>query len=335
MPVSMSGCRRAPLAFAALPAVLAALALAIIAPATAQGWPQRGVKFIVPLGAGAGADIGARLLAERLQTRWGKPVTIENRPGGDSLVGLGAFVAAADDHVLFYGPTGSFTVHPYQHEKLPYDVDTDLQPIAKISNTVLAIGVPASMGISTLKEFVARAKAEPGKFNVALVPGITEFVYDGFAHTEKVSMTKVPYRDIVQAGSDVGEGRIQFMMAALAILRPHVEGGRVKLLAVTTSAPTPVAPGVPTVIEAGVPSLELEGLVGLFGPKGMALDLRERIGADVVAAFADPDIAAKLAATAQAVSTGGPAVLARAMAGQTAQVDGIAKVLGISRKLKK
>ena len=148
-------------------------------------------------------------------------------------------------------------------------------------------------------------------------------------------MTKVPYRDIVQAGTDVGEGRIQFMMAALAILRPHVEGGRVKLLAVTTKTPTAVAPGVPTVIEAGLPSLELEGLVGLFGPKDMALDVRERAGADVVAVFSDPEVAAKLAATAQAVSAGGPAVLAKAMADQTAQVDAIAQQLGIKRKLQK
>ena len=335
MPVRVLARTRMPLAVAALAVLLSGLASAVARPTAAQGWPQRGVKFVLPLGPGSASDIGARLLAERLQTRWGKPVTIENRPGGDGLVSLGAFVTANDDHVLFYGATGTFTVHPYQHDKLTYDVDQDLQPIAKTTTTVIAVGVPASMGVNTLKEFVARARAEPGKLNAAVVPGIGEFVFDGFTYTEKVVITKVPYRDVVQAGTDVGEGRIQFMMAALAILRPHIEGGRVKLLAIASHLPTPLVPGVPTVIEAGVPSLELEGLNGLFGPKGMPLELRQRIGADVVAAFSDPEVTLRLGATGQVVSPGGPTELAMAMANQIAQVDAIAKSLGITRKLKK
>lgn len=304
-------------------------------PVEAQDWPQRGVKFIVPLGPGSGSDIGARLLADRLQVKWGKPVTVENRPGGDGLVALGSFVTANDDHILLYGATGAFTVHPYTHEKLSYDIDQDLLPIAKTTVTVVAVVVPTSMGIATLQEFLARARTEPGKLNAAIVPGIGEFVFDNFLHTEKVMITKVPYRDIVQAGTDVGEGRIHFMAAALAILRPHIDGGRVKLLAIASRAPTALAPGVPTVFDAGVPSLELEGLNGVFGPKGMPLELRQRIGADVVAAFKDPDVVFKLGATGQAVIPGGAAEFATAMASQIAQVDAIAKTLGIGRKLKK
>src|SRR6267143_3999563 len=124
---------------------LAALALAgAPSRAQAQAWPQRAVKFIVPFGPGAGADIGARLLAERLQARWGKPVVIENRPGGDSLVAIQAFLSADDDHTLLFGPSGNFTVHPFQYAKLPYQAG-DLVPIARVSNTILAVGVPASM----------------------------------------------------------------------------------------------------------------------------------------------------------------------------------------------
>jgi len=96
----------------------------------AQSWPQRPVKFIVPFGPGAGADIGARLLSERLPARWGKPVIIENRPGGDSLVAIQAFLSANDDHVLLFAPSGNFTVHPYQFEKLPY-TPADLVPLAR------------------------------------------------------------------------------------------------------------------------------------------------------------------------------------------------------------
>src|SRR5881227_603048 len=165
--------------------------------ASAQNWPQRPVKFIVPFGPGAGADIGARLLAERLAARWGKPLVIENRPGGDGLVAIQAFLSANDDHTLLFSPSGNFTVHPYQYDKLPY-TPADLVPIARVSNTVLGVGVPTAMNVPDLKGWVARAKAEPGKFNAAVVPGITEFTFDYFVKTAGLTLTKVPYRDIVQ-----------------------------------------------------------------------------------------------------------------------------------------
>ena len=186
---------------AVLVAALFGLCTLPAAPSRAQGWPQRAVKFIVPLGPGAGADIGARLLADRLSARWGKPVVVENRPGADSLVAIQAFVGANDDHTLLFGPSGSFTVHPFQYDKLPY-VPADLLPIARVSNTIIAVGVPASMKVGTLEEFVARARAEPGKLNAAVVPGITEFTFDYFAKTAGLSIAKIPYRDIVQAATE-------------------------------------------------------------------------------------------------------------------------------------
>jgi tripartite-type tricarboxylate transporter receptor subunit TctC len=302
------------------------------APARAQTWPERAVRFVVPLGPGSGVDISARLLAERLQKRWGQPVVIENRPGGDGIVAISGFVGANDDHVLLYTPTGSFTVHPYQKASLPYDAQRDLLPIARVSNTILAVGVPTSANIPSLAEFVTRARTEPGKLNAALVPGITEFVFDGFVKSSGLSIAKVPYRDIVQAATDLGENRIQFMMSALAILRPQVEAGRIKLIAINGRERTALFPDVPTAVEAGVPALLLEGLVGLFGPRGMDLKLRERIGADVVAAIADPEISAKLIASAQVINPGGPAELAAAVREQTEQIAAIAKALGVQPK---
>jgi tripartite-type tricarboxylate transporter receptor subunit TctC len=297
----------------------------------AQNWPQRPVKFIVPFGPGAGVDIGARLLADRLPARWGKPVVIENRPGADGLVAIQAFVTANDDHTLFCTPSGSFTVHPFQYEKLPY-TPADLVPIARISNTILGVAVPASMNIGTLKEWVARAKAEPGKFNAAVVPGITEFTFDYFVKTEGLNVQKVPYRDIVQAATDVGEGRLQIYMASYAILQPQTQAGRIKTLVVNGPKRAPILPDIPTAIEAGFPSLEVEGLVGLFGPKGIADDLREKIGGDVKAVAADPEIAAKLAGTAQVPNPGGPAEFAAAVEDQRAKIAKIAQVLGIKPK---
>jgi tripartite-type tricarboxylate transporter receptor subunit TctC len=267
------------------------------------------------------------LLADRLPTRWGKPVVVENRPGADSLVAIQYFVGAADDHVLLLTPAGNFTVHPLQYAKLPY-VPEDLAPIARVSNTILAIGVPTSLKIDTLADFVKYARANPGKLNAAVVSGITEFTFDYFVKTAGLDIAKVPYRDIVQAATDLSEGRLQVMMSSYAILQPRVQAGSVKVLAVNGHERTTIVLGAPTASESGFPALEVEGLVGLFGPRGMAKELREKIGADVAAVAGDPAIAERLAATAQVPNPGGPAELAAAVAAQREQIATIAKVLG-------
>ena len=148
-------------------------------PATAQTWPQRTVKFLLPLGPGSGVDIGARLLGDRLSTRWGQPVVVENRPGGDGIVAISAFVGAHDDHVLLASPTSSFTAHPYLHENLPYK-SSDLLPIARVSNTLITIAVPVSLNIGSLAELVALTRAHPGKLNWAGVTGALDFLFAGF-----------------------------------------------------------------------------------------------------------------------------------------------------------
>jgi tripartite-type tricarboxylate transporter receptor subunit TctC len=293
-----------------------------------ETWPDRTVKFIVPFGAGAGADIGARLFAERLSTRWGKPVVVENRPGGDGFVAITAFVGANDDHTLLFAAAGSFTVHPYQHDKVPYDI-RDLVPIARVSNTIITLGVPEAMKLATLADLFALARAQPGKLNAALVPGITEFVWDGFVNEAGLNFAKVPYRDIVQAGTDLGEARIQVMMTGLAVIQAQVQANRVKLLAVTNNKRAVSYPDVPTVVEAGFPSLELEGLVGLFGPRLMPPELCERISADVRAVAADPAITERLTVTAQVVNPGSPAEFAAAIDEQRAKMAKIAQRLGI------
>jgi tripartite-type tricarboxylate transporter receptor subunit TctC len=327
--MDMKKLRTLKLSVAALVAGLVAVLALPAAPSHAQApaWPQRPVRFIVPLGPGSGADIGARLVADRLAARWGKPVVVENRPGADGLVAIQAFVNAADDHTLLFTPAGSFTVHPLQYSKLPY-VPEDLVPIARVSNTIIAMGVPASLKIGTLAEFAKLARAEPGKLNAAVVSGITEFTFDYFVKTAALSIAKVPYRDIVQAATDLSEGRLQVMMSSYAILQPHVQGGRVKVLVVNGHERTTLLPDIPTANESGFPALEVEGLVGLFGPRGISNELREKIGADVVAVAGDPAIAERLAGTAQVPNPGGPKEFAAAIDLQRAQIARIAQVLG-------
>jgi tripartite-type tricarboxylate transporter receptor subunit TctC len=298
--------------------------------ARAQTFPARAVRLIVPFGPASGVDIAARLFADRLAARWGQPVVVENRPGADGFLAIGAFTSANDDHVLLVMPVGTFTVHPYSHDKLPYDAERDLQPIASVAAVILALSAAPNLPVRTVGDLVALARAQPGKLNAAAANGNAEFLLFGFLKTAGLDVPKVPYRDITQAPNDLAEGRIQVLMSSLAIVRPHLQAGRLKVLAVTSRARAPIAPDVPTVGEAGFPTLQLESLLGAFGPRGMPLDLRERIAADFRAVLAaDPVIAERIAATGQVVQVEGPAELAAGIAEQRAKLATIAKALGI------
>jgi tripartite-type tricarboxylate transporter receptor subunit TctC len=306
-------------------------AVAIQAPAQAQNWPTRPVKFIVPFGPGAGADIGARLFAEKLPQRWGQPVVIENKPGGDSIVAIQTFLAANDDHVLLFGPSGNFTVHPFNYSKLPYN-PADLIPTVRASNTLLAAAVKADAPYNNVKEFTAAARANPGKFNYGAVPGITEFTFWGYLYHEKLQMTQVPYRDINVAPVDLGEDRIQMVMASYAIVQPQVNAGRIKLFVVNNKTRIAPAPDVPTAREQGYPSLEVEGLVGLFGLKSMSDQLKEKIAADFRAVAADGSIAERLKATGQAINLGGPKEFADSINEQRNNITAVAKAIDFKPK---
>jgi tripartite-type tricarboxylate transporter receptor subunit TctC len=318
--------RRRALALLAAPAFIAGRARA---QTSAPNWPQRPVKFIIPFGPGAGADIGARLIQEKLSARWGKPVVIDNRPGGDSIIAIQAMLSANEDHTFLWGPSGNFIVHPYLYQKLTYNPD-DILPIASFSSTVLSVGVPASLDISDLADFVKRTRAEAGKFNSAAVPGITELAFDYFAVKAGLTFTKVPYRDIVQAVNDLAEGRLQVYSSSYAIQRPQREAGRIKVLTQMGRKRAPSLPDIPTAAEAGFPAMEMEGLVGLFGSPAVSAELREKIGADIVAAADDKDIDAKLNATAQTPTRGGAKEFTEIMARQRAHIAEIAKALALT-----
>ena len=318
-------------AAAILIAAVSLFSFAIGAPsakAQAQAWPQRPVKFILPLGPGSGADLGARLLADKLTVKWGQPVVVENRPGGDGFVAINAFVSAHDDHILLFGPASSFTAHPFLHDKLPYD-PRDLAPVARVSATVISLGVPPSLDVKSLGDLLAMARAQPGKLNWATITGATDLVLAGFLKSQNLDMAKIPYRDPVQALNDVAEGRLHLYWSALAIVRAQVQAGRVKVLAVTASEPSAAAPGVPTVSQLGFPGLTFDGLVGFYGTRDMPIELRERIAADVTAAVTDPAIVSRLQATGQDVVPGSAAQFAAAIDKQRAAVAETARILGI------
>src|SRR5918995_1331941 len=128
--------------------LITVLAAALPLVSHAQSWPQRNVKFILPLGPGSGADITARMLADRLTKQWAQAVVVENRPGADGVIAINAVIAARDDHTLLYGPASSFVGHPYTLEKVPYD-PKELVPVARVSNTIVALAVPTSLNVTS------------------------------------------------------------------------------------------------------------------------------------------------------------------------------------------
>src|SRR5689334_12106246 len=262
----------------------------------AENWPNRPVHFIVTLGPGSGVDIGARLFADKLSTKWGQPVIVENRPGGDGIVAITSFLGAHDDHTLLVSPVSSFTAHPYFHDKLPYD-PKDMIPVARVSSTVVAVAVPAALGVNSLNDLVALAKKEPGKLNWTTATGFTDFVFAGFLHTVGLKMEKVPYKNPAGAANDLAAGTIQVYMPAYAIVRPQVAAGKVKVLAVTNRQRFSALKDIPTAKEAGYPSLDFDGLVGIFATPDVDAGIRDKIAKDVREIAGDPKILERMTAT--------------------------------------
>jgi tripartite-type tricarboxylate transporter receptor subunit TctC len=306
------------------------LALACMPPGTgqAQTWPQRSVRFILTLGPGSGTDIGMRVLADWLTKRWGQPVVVENRPGGDAIVAINAFLTANDDHVLLASPVSSLTAHPYMLQDVPYK-ESDLLPIARTFNAIVAIAVPAPMQVKSLGDLVQMTRAQPGKLNWAGTTGALDFLFAGFLKMNGLDMARVPYRNPQDAAKDLASERVQAVMASVATLTPLIQSNKVKLLAVSNSTRFPVYPGIPTVKEAGHAELTFDGLVGIFGPNGMPLPLREKIAADAGEALMEQDVVQRLSTMGVIANAGGPEQFAASIREQRDRLAVAAKALGL------
>lgn len=315
---------------------VAALALTIDALAAttslAQQWPTHAVRFVLPFGPGSGADTAARLITDKLQQKWGQPIIIDGKPGGDGLLSLQAVVSANDDHTLFFGPSSIFVVQRYVHEGLSFDPATDLAPIAGVAKVQIAVAVPTSLGIATLAEFVALARAKPTETSYSVAPGFSEFVFDAFVKENGLAIAKVPYRDITKSPIDLAENRIQLSMQSYAAMRTYAQTGKIKFIAINDRERSPIAPDIPSVVESGFPSLVASPVLGLLGPRDMPIALRRRIAADMLSALDDKTTGERLALSGQPAAPMGVDAYTAALTEQYAQVAHIAAVLGIARK---
>jgi tripartite-type tricarboxylate transporter receptor subunit TctC len=302
---------------------ITAALVAAAAPVDAQTWPQHQVRLIVPLQAGSGPDLTARLLAERLSARWGQAVYVENRQGADGIVAVTALLGAHDNHTLLLSFAGIISINPYIHDTLPYDPAKDLVPICPIADYFLAVAASPQLGVHTLEDLVRLARAAPGKLNWAASPGLPQYVFASLARSAGIDMTEVSYRDFNQALTDLGEGRIQAAATGLPSFLPHVQGGRAKLLVLPGRQRSPLAPDVPTAAEAGYPDLTFDATGGLFASRDLPSDLVRRIGEDARAAALDPAMGARLTSVGAVMHTGTAADFATAIEEQRVKIAAI------------
>ena len=297
-----------------------------------QTWPHKPVKMILSLGPGSGADIGARLYADRLTKLWGQPVVVENRPGGDGVIAINAVIQAKDDHTLLWGPTANFVGHPYSFDKLPYDPN-ELVPVARVSGTVVTLGVPASMNVNSLKELLELGKQKQGSLNWTTAVTMTDIILEGFLKTQGIEAAHVRYKQPAEALNDLVTERIQLYSSAYAIVRAQAQSGKVKLLAVQARQRVPGL-DLPTVSELGYPGLNFEGLVAILAARSSNLSnaARDRIGADIKTVSKDPFVSERLASTAQLNTPGDAAELAASIDEQVKQLAEAAKLLGMKPK---
>jgi tripartite-type tricarboxylate transporter receptor subunit TctC len=292
-------------------------------------WPERPVKLIVTFPPGSANDAAARIFADALGKKWGKPVVVEDKPGAEGTIGVGAFVAAQDDHTLLYTVAGSVTVAPLLIDKLPYDVERDLQPIAATTAIVLTLAVSNDLPVRSIPELIDVLRSNPGKYAWTSGPTLPRYVFAAFLKRNGLQMNFVSYRDASQPQADLGEGRIKVLVTSLTASSSPVQTGKARFLAVINPTRAAVLPDLPTARELGHPELEIDGMSGIFGGKAISDALRNRIAADIAAICQDPDVRGKLQAGGHNVLSGTTEELKAGIARQRVWVGEITEIIDI------
>ena len=292
-------------------------------------WPERAVKLIVTFPPGSANDAAARIFADALSKKWGKPVVVEDKPGAEGTIGVGSFVSSQDDHTLLYTVAGSVTVAPLLIDKLPYDVDRDLQPIAATTAIVLTLTVSNDLSVRSISQLIDVLRSNPGKYAWTSGPTLPRYVFAAFLKRNGLQMNFVSYRDASQPQADLGEGRIQALVTSLTASSSPVQTGKARFLAVINPTRAAVLPDLPTARELGHPELEIDGLAGIFGGKAMPDALRNRIATDIAAICLEPEVRRKLEAGGHNVLSGTTEELKAGIAKQRVWVDEITKLIDI------
>jgi tripartite-type tricarboxylate transporter receptor subunit TctC len=287
--------RRRSLLLTTLSSILALSALPVVA--QAQSFPDRPVKFIVPLTPGSGADIAGRIVAKYLTDLWKQPVIIENRPGAGGLIGTGAVVSAPADGYTLLVQSASYAANPAIYKKLPYDPVKSLIDVNILGVSPYAMVTSPNGPYATIKDLVAAAKAKPGDipFASAGLGSSSHLAAEYFNQVMGIQLIHIPYKGSPEAIQDTIAGRTSFYMAPMSTVVGQIKGGKLKALGVTTITRSEEVNEVATIAELGHPCFELGLWFGVWAPAGTPAAVVQKINADINRAMQDPEVKAAYA----------------------------------------
>ena len=288
--------------------VLAAFALGLAPAATAQSYPSRPVKVIVPFPPGDAADILSRLIGPKMAERMGQPVIVENRAGASGQIGLEVLKnAAADGYTVGVGQGGNLVVAPHTYKKLPYDPLKDFVAVAIIATNYLAVVANPGVPFKSAAEMIAWAKANPGRMTLATngEGGFPHLAFEHLAVMGEFKFQHIPYKGAAQIITDVMGGQVQLGIGAYTSLSPHVLSGRVRLIAVTNPVRVPNKPELPIFAEA-VPGYDSRGWFGYVAPAATPREIVARLNDEINRAMKLPDVSEKMIAAGLIIVTEPP-----------------------------
>jgi len=287
---------------------IAAMICACVAPAFAQSYPTRAIRLVVPFGAGGGTDNLARIIEPHVSKALGQPIVIENRPGGGSVIGMDAVAKAPPDGYTLVMTDTSIAVNP-SLKPLPYDTLKDFEPVSLLAAAPVILMAHPKVPVKTLQEFVALAKAQPGKFNYASGGNGASTHLGGelLKLVAGIDVVHVPYKGTGPAMNDLIGGHVDVMFSGISSARPYMDAGTLRALAVTGETRNAATPDVPTFAEAGLGGVTASTYWGVLAPKGTPKDVIERVSAEFAKAVKDPAIVERIAQLGYLPIGGGPA----------------------------
>ncbi len=275
---------------------LAACATLGTSSAQAQGdYPAKPLRFIVPYPAGGGTDTIARLIGTQLTQRWGQPVVVENKPGASGILGNDIVAKApGDGYTVLMGITAVVQI-PALYKKVPYKL-ADLAPVSQIAKSADLLMVPRSSGVTTLAQFVDKAKAAPGTMNYGTYGNATSSHMNGerFKQQAGIDLTHIPYQGSGPEMAALLGGQLTLAFVDATAAYPHIKSDKLNILAVTGSQRFPSLPNVPTMAESGYPGLEANGWFGVFLPASTPKPIVDKLGAEVAAIVKSPELNKRL-----------------------------------------
>lgn len=312
--------------------MIIAAVLAVAAPAAAQNYPSRPVRFIVPFAPGGNTDVQGRLIAQKLTEKWNQQVVVDNRAGAGGTLGVEMLAKApADGYTIALASFGNILVGPSLFPKLAYDPMKDLAPVVLVSQPPGLLVVNPALPVKNVGDLIAYGKANAGKLNYGSAGNGTwnHLFAEHFKALAGIQMTHIPYKGANPAVTDVISGQIQLAFAPFPSALPHTKSGRLRVLAVTSAQRSPVVPEVPTVAESGLPGYSAASWFAVLAPAKTPQAVINIVNRDTNAVLVQPEVKAAFAADGTEPAGGTPEQLSASMRAGIAQWGKLVRELGV------